>query len=258
MSSNTYGENKVILNNTHGDYNAIMRVPWDVEGTFISRDNRFMGLVDISQDMVTKVERVHIYDPGRLEELLFPGNRVLLQRKNQDNGRKTAWDLIAAMYKGMWVFVNSSYHSDIAEEIITNFGILGDVDGVRREVKIGGSRLDFLLHSAEGEVYVEVKGCTLAKRGIALFPDAPTKRGKRHVEELMNLAREGKRAVVLFLVFRPDARCFSPNWETDPEFSEALKRASESGVEILPVKVSYSRDDMLLNYGGTIPVCWER
>ena len=102
------------------------------------------------------------------------------------------------------------------------------------------------------KIWVEVKGCTLAVDGVALFPDAPTKRGTRHLCHLMEAKEGGAESAILILVFRPDARCFAPNSETDPEFSKTFFSAIDAGVEVYPILFQYK--DSIVHYLGKIPL----
>ena len=232
----------------------LIDIPWDKKVAFIKRPNRFLG---ICQDKATNQEfKVHVRDPGRLKELLYPGNMVLI-KKAEKKDRKTKWDLIAASsQKGEWVLVNSGFHSHIAQSIILDPDIspFRRVQGIEREVNVGGSRLDFcLVHNHGRKVFIEVKGCTLEKDGRALFPDAPTTRGNRHVLELLDLSRQGYGAAVMFLIFCPGVYCFAPNWETDPLFSKSLERATRQGVEVYPICLKYK--DKSIWYNQKIDLC---
>ncbi len=228
----------------------VMDIPIDAEGTFVERKNRFLGIVDIHGED----SKVHVRDPGRLEELLYPGNRVLLAKASRPN-RKTSWDLIAARYEDEWVLVNSGFHPQIARWVLENEKIdpFGITDGWQGEKKLGDSRIDFFNDTEVCELWVEVKGCTLAMGGRALFPDAPTTRGTRHVRELINAVEEGHRAGLLILVFRSSAECFSPYEERDPDFAAAFREAVDAGVEVRPIRFSYEKGR--LYYNGKLTVC---
>ncbi len=217
----------------------LLEISWDKRAIFLERPNRFLG---ICQDPSTNENlKVHVRDPGRLRELLFKGNEVLLKR-SQNPKRKTRWDLVAARSMGKWVLVNSGYHSAIASLIFNNQEIspVGQVVSLKREVKVGKSRLDFLLFLEKGEkIYIEVKGCTLQKNGKALFPDAPTQRGRRHLLELADVLENGFRSAVVFLIFCPQAECFDANGQTDPSFYETFYQVIEKGVEVYPICLEY-------------------
>ncbi len=228
----------------------VIEVETDAKGRFVERKNRFLGTVDIDG----KVVEVHVRDPGRLEEILYEGNEVLV-KKAKSKDRKTNWDLIAGKVKDNWIFVNSGYHREIAESVLENDGIspYSELEKINPEVQLGDSRIDFLLVKGDERVWLEVKGCTLAKDGVALFPDAPTERGKRHVEELRKAMENGDRAALLVLVFRPDAECFAPKESTDPEFAEVFREAVDEGLEVHPLKFRF--EDDILRYVSEIPVC---
>ncbi len=228
----------------------------DTEAEFKSRPNRFVALVNIVTPEIEKSVKAHVHDPGRLTELLTEGNRLLL-KKADNPGRKTGYDVIAAEYLGYTILINSSYHRKISEKIFGNEEIspLGKITGLRAEVNYGRSRFDFLLTVDSGEeIWVEIKGCTLTEEGRALFPDAPTTRGRRHLEELMKIRAEGTRAAVIFLIFRPDSRCFSPKRDTDPEFSQTLEEACRQGVEVYPVLLEYKNG--IVYYKKIIDLCF--
>ncbi len=229
----------------------LIDVEWNIVASIISRPNRFLAIVNIDG----RNEKAHVRDPGRLEELIYPGNKVLLAHRPGE-GRKTHWEVIAANDSD-WILINSGFHRSISEAILGNPEIcpVGTVDKIWPEVMVGHSRLDFMVEK-DGEIIgLEVKGCTLENNGVAIFPDAPTERGTRHVNALMQMKREGKRAAIMILVFRKGAECFAPNRETDSKFTEAFENAMEIGVEVYPVKLEFK--DKSINYLGRIPVCRE-
>lgn len=236
------------------DKTPILHIPWDAEGIFLSRENRFLGIVDIINHETTKNEKVHIRDPGRLEDILYPGNRVLLKKAVGKN-RKTKWDMLAGNVNNKWILVNSVYHRKIAELVIENENIspLGKVGSIIPEQKFGDSRLDFLINQKDSTTWIEVKGCTLQNNGIALFPDAPTTRGQRHVKELIKAVEQGHSGAIIVLVFRPDAACFTANMKIDPVFSRIYKYALEMGVQVYPLLFSY--ENGTIYYKSRLPLC---
>lgn len=201
-----------------------------ITGRFVKRPNRFLVLFEVGN----KVFEAHLKDPGRLIELLTPGVKLLLKRADNITKRKTKFDVIGVLHQNKWVIINSSLHSDLAANLIeSNF--LKELAGytiVKREYSYGKSRIDFLLRKEEKKMLLEVKGCTLVDDGLALFPDAPTSRGLKHLMELIKALEEGYYAAILFLVLREDAIVLSPNIDTDPEFSSTLRLAYEAGVQI--------------------------
>lgn len=218
-----------------------------IKGTFQERPNRFTVVFEHEG----REEEAHLRDPGRLRELLLPGADLLLRPAQNTAKRKTKYDVIAVWSEGIWVLINSGFHSDLAQELIES-GLISEFEGYgieKREYTYGNSRLDFLLTGQEGSILLEVKGCTLVENGYARFPDAPTERGKRHVEELIKAKIQGLKAAVLFIIPREDAEIFSPNWEMDPPFSLALQQAQEKGVHIITYsfRMVYKKDNLTLN-----------
>lgn len=225
-----------------------------IRGSYIERPNRFTVAVHVDGER----RLAHLRDPGRLRELLIPGNDIIL-RKAPPGNRKTEFDVIALRRGDEWVLVNSGFHSDLAA-IVMESSAVDEFQGFRiekREYSFGRSRIDFLLASEDERMLVEVKGCTLVRRDLALFPDAPTERGRRHIEELEHALSEEYRSSVLFLVFGKGARFFSPNHEMDPEFSSALKRAHEAGVNVIAHTMATDLNGSILVYPlRRIPVLW--
>lgn len=213
-----------------------------INGKFVDRPNRFT----VTFQHGDKLENAHLRDPGRLKELLTPNADLLLRHALKLGNRKTKYDVIGVLKGNLWILINSGFHSDIAEDLI-NSQIITEFKGysvLKREYTCGKSRIDFLLaNENEEKMLVEVKGCTLVGDGLALFPDAPTSRGKRHVEELISAKKEGLNASILFLILCEDAVDFSPNFKMDPEFSTALETAYESGVNV----IAYSFKNNLKN-----------
>ena len=205
-----------------------------LNGIFVERPNRFLVHFKINSND-KNVEMAHLRDPGRLKELLIPNVKLLLRKASNPN-RKTGYDVIAVNHDNRWILINSGFHSDIASEIIES-GMIGELDNYsiqRREFSYGNSRIDFLLTSTTSNLMLlEVKGCTLVEDGLAKFPDAPTLRGKKHLDELSSSTKDGYKAAVLFLIIRDDAEKFTPNTPMDPDFAAALKNADENGVTII-------------------------
>lgn len=202
-----------------------------IRGTFQERPNRFT----VRFETDGKSEMAHLRDPGRLKELLIPGVPLLLRPARNTAHRKTKFDVMAVCKDGGWVLINSGLHSDLAAELI-EADLIDEFSGYKikkREYTYGKSRIDFFLSGVQDDMLLEVKGCTLVEKSLARFPDAPTLRGKKHVEELRVAKKEGLNAVVLFLITREDALVFSPNWEMDLDFSSALAQAYQEGVKVI-------------------------
>lgn len=221
-----------------------------VEARFISRDNRFAATVSVDG----REERVHVPNTGRMWELLLPGAPVLLHPVSSP-GRRTAYDLVAVETPETRVSVDSRVPNAVVAEALEDRALPGvkGYEGIRPEAPWGSSRFDFHLEGPGGEALVEVKGCTLVEEGgRALFPDAPTVRGARHVEELAKAARAGMGAYVVVVVQRDDGVTFSPNDRTDPAFGAALRNAAASGVEVMALLTEVTRAGVDL--AGAIPV----
>ncbi len=213
----------------------LIKIEHTHEGIFIERDNRFLSTVKIDG----KIEKVHVHDPGRLKELLYKGNKVFIKEADNKN-RKTKWDLLAAHFNGSPVFINSMYHSKIAKKILTDEDIspFGKVSEIKSEIKLNESRIDFLLKK-DKNIWVEVKGCTLSANGMALFPDAPTLRGRKHIETLLKVKDSENEIALLILIFRKDSKIFSPNEKTDPKFAEIFYKALRKGLKVFPLVLEY-------------------
>jgi sugar fermentation stimulation protein A len=216
--------------------------PWEVTpATFLSRPNRFLVIARLD-DGGTLV-KAHCADPGRLRELLLPNSRLYLSPA-QAGGRKTEYDLrfvehpeTGQLVSLNTVLPNGLVHLALQERALPQF--VG-YDRIMREVATPhgasseiNSRIDFCLRSYEEDSYwIEVKSVTLVEGDVALFPDAPTLRGTRHLMELAALVEKGNRAAVLFIVQRPDAKVLRPNGAADAAFARALCHAKDIGVEI--------------------------
>ena len=199
--------------------------------TFIRRVNRFVAEVEVGGADV----RAHVKNTGRCAELLVPGYRVWLEKSDKAN-RRTAWDLIGVekpVADGVrYVNMDSMAPNRAAGEWLAAGG-LGPLESLRAEVTVGDSRFDFVAEQGGRPVAIEVKGCTLERGGVALFPDAPTLRGLKHVRGLMRLAGEGWRCVLLVVIQMKGVDVFMPNRDAQPAFADALAEAREKGVEIV-------------------------
>jgi len=183
-----------------------------------------------------KGELAHLPNPGRLREILVPGRRLLL-RPAGNGSRKTRWTAVGADLSGMLVSLDSTLPNRFVPGALAA-GAIPPFRGweiVAKEPKLGAGRSDFLLVRGKRKLFLEVKSVTLVEDGVALFPDAPTDRGRRHLRELVGAVREGIRAAILFVVQRPDAHRFGPNMTTDPAFAETFWKALEQGVEAYAV-----------------------
>ena len=204
-----------------------------LRGIFKNRPNRFIAEVEINGN----IEIAHVPNTGRCKELLV--NDAVVWLKPSDNpNRKTKFTLHFVENRGALVSLYSQEANSIVYDAILS-GKIKELFGYnihQREKTVDNSRIDIYLANENEQCFVEVKGVTLVVGSEARFPDAPTQRGVKHLNELIKLKKEGNRCVVFFLIQHPIADSFAPNWENDPEFSETLNKAYQSGVEILVYK----------------------
>ncbi|MGB9756935.1 MAG: DNA/RNA nuclease SfsA [Candidatus Bipolaricaulaceae bacterium] len=211
-----------------------------VWGEYLERLNRFVIAVRVAG----KREIAHLPNPGRLLEVLSPGRTVLLRRAS--GGRRTRWTAVAADLGDFLVSLDSTLPNRAFPRFLSR-GIFPELLGfqiVAREPRLGMGRADFLLSRGPERVWVEVKSVTLVVDGVALFPDAPTSRGVRHLRELSARVRAGEKAWVVFVVQRPDAQRFGPNAALDPQFGRAFCQALALGVEFRAVVCSFDGEEL--------------
>jgi len=199
-----------------------------VEGIFLERVNRFLARVEVDGREVD----VHVANSGRMKELFVPGWRVLVRPVSGDH-RKTKFDLVLVDMGNALASADARMPNPLLAEGVAN-GHLQQFAGytdMRREVIFGDSRLDLMLEGPSGRCYIEAKSVTLVTNGVALFPDAPTIRGAKHLRTLETALEAGHRAAVVFVVQRPDASAFATSDPSDPDLADALRSAVAAGVE---------------------------
>ncbi len=219
-----------------------------VPAVFQSRPNRFLSVCLVGGGETL----CFIPNPGRMKELLYRGARVYLIPV-QSETRKTQYNLTLVDHQGTLVSVDSNVPNKVVREAVDR-GIIEPFKEFRvkkAEYTFGESRLDFLLESDSGKLLLEVKSCTLIRDGVALFPDAPTKRGSRHLKTLTRGLTQG-RSAVFFLIQRSDANRFRPNMETDPDFAANLEEANREGVEVYAYSSRVDFDGVFL--GSRVPI----
>jgi sugar fermentation stimulation protein A len=230
-----------------------MKLHYDIfYGTFLRRPNRFIAYVDLSGTEVI----CHVPNTGRLKELLVPGAQVMLSHHGSEL-RKTQYELRMVKKEGSWVSIDSQLPNLLAQEAIVN-QVVEELTGyseLQREVVYQNSRFDLRLARPEKDsavetkapiCYVEVKGVTLERDGWSYFPDAPTERGRKHIDELIHAVQNGNQAALLFVIQTEKAQGFSPNGITDPAFAGKVKAAYEAGVEILAYRCQVSPQEVTL------------
>ncbi|WP_024832673.1 DNA/RNA nuclease SfsA [Ruminiclostridium josui] len=198
------------------------------EGIFIKRPNRFIAYVEIDGVM----EVCHVKNTGRCKELLLPGAVVYVQ-KSDNPKRKTKFDLISVIKGNRHINMDSQVPNKVVQEWLEKGNLFKDVTLIKPEAKYKNSRFDFYVETKKDKIFIEVKGVTLEKNNIVLFPDAPTERGVRHINELIESLHDGYKAYVIFIIQMKDVDYFTPNSVTHKEFADALKSAHDKGVDIL-------------------------
>ena len=208
-----------------------------VEGRFIERPNRFIAKVEIGG--VT--ETVHVKNTGRCRELLVKGTTVYLEKSN--NPERTGYDLIAVLKNGKTLInMDSQIPNAVTEEWLRKGNLFSKDAVIRREVTHNKSRFDFYIEEGGRKIFLEVKGCTLETDGIARFPDAPTERGVKHINELIDCVNEGFEAYILFVIQMKGIKHFEPNDKTHSAFGDALRNAESKGVNILAYDCNVTKD----------------
>ncbi|MCA9871610.1 MAG: DNA/RNA nuclease SfsA [Anaerolineae bacterium] len=217
---------------------------------FVRRDNRFRAQVTLDGELIS----AHVPNSGRLGELLVPGAAVWIRRHDRGAARKTASDLVLVAYSGVLVSIDSRLPNTLLAQALTSRSVpqFAGYTEIIPEVTVGQSRLDFLLSTGQGtsgseRCWVETKSVTLVEDRTALFPDAPTERGLRHLRELMDLReRFGDRVAVVFVIQRPDAVAFAPHPTAHPAFAAMLREAWQAGVEVVAQRCQVDLNEISL------------
>ena len=214
----------------------------DLTGAFVDRPNRFIVIVDTPKGRV----EAHCPNPGRMQELLLPGTELILE-KGGSRPRSTSYTLVGAIHRGRVVPLHSTRINMIAKELLLQ-RLFNGIRTVRPEAVFGRSRFDFYLEGEHDHALIEVKSCTLCENGVAMFPDAPSQRGVRHLKEIAQLVAQGgdkSRRVtsghVIFVVGCDHAKVFTPNIHTDPEFALTLRKV-QSVVDIKACAIRVTRE----------------
>ena len=206
---------------------------------FVSRPNRFIANVEIDG----KTETVHVKNTGRCRELLIPGVTVMLEKSN-NSSRKTLYDLVMVYKDGLgWVNIDSQMPNYLVKEwLMSKASGFKDITTIKPEFSYGNSRMDFYLECGSRKILMEVKGVTLERDGIGYFPDAPTQRGVKHINELIKAVNEGCEAYLAFVIQMNGIKEVRPNTQTHPEFGEAMEKAKNAGVRVIFLKCEVKAD----------------
>ena len=232
--------------NTNGLHN--MKYNGIIQANFIERPNRFIAYVDIAGERT----KVHVKNTGRCKELLRDRVKVYLEKSNNPE-RSTAYDLVAVDKDGRLINMDSNAPNKVVGEWLNAGGLYRDISLVRPEMSFGNSRFDFYAESASGaKAFIEVKGVTLENDNVAAFPDAPSERAVKHVEELIEAHEQGYEAYLIFVVQMKDICRVEPNWRAHPAFGEALKKARSAGVHLLAYDCLVGEDSLVI--GEEVPV----
>ena len=209
-----------------------------IKGVLIQRYKRF--LADIELETGEKVT-VHCPNSGSMKGCAIPGSRVWLSESDNPKRKyKYTWELIKV--PETMIGINTQVPNKLVKQSIEN-GLIQELSGYDRvtaEVKTSShTRLDLLLENeAKEKCYVEIKNCTLVEKGIAMFPDAVTTRGQKHLDELVHLVSSGYRGVIFFLIQRMDANSFKPAEMIDKVYAQKLRKAVQKGVEVIAMDTS--------------------
>ena len=213
-----------------------------VSGNFSSRPNRFIAQVNINGIE----ETVHVKNTGRCKELLSENAKVLCQHF-ANTSRKTAYDLIS-VYKGdRLINMDSQAPNKVFKEFLEKNILFKNIEIIKPECKYKNSRFDFYVKTADKEIFIEVKGVTLEENEVVLFPDAPTERGIKHLNELVTAKSNGYDAYVVFVVQMENVKYFTPNSKTHKAFADALKNAKNNGVNVLCYDCKVTENSLEIN-----------
>lgn len=208
---------------------------------FLARPNRFIAHAELDGQEVI----CHVKNTGRCRELLIPGETtVYIQDHGVDTKRKTRYSLIGVEKGNLIINMDSQAPNKVVKEWIQAGEFLPGITFMKPEKKYGNSRFDFYLEQGDKKIFLEVKGVTLEEDGVAMFPDAPTKRGVKHIEELIACKEDGYDAYIVFVVQMAGMKVFRPNEKTQPEFGEALRKARIHGVEIIVKNCMVTPDEL--------------
>ena len=208
-------------------------------GKFIERPNRFIAYVEIAGQK----ETVHVKNTGRCAELLTPGATVYVQKVDNPE-RKTQWDLIGVKKGKRMINMDSQIPNKVVEEWIRKGNLFPDATLIKTETTFKQSRFDLYVEEGNRKIFIEVKGVTLENNGVVKFPDAPTERGIKHLNELCEAVEEGYEAYVFFVIQMKGVKYFTPNMKTHAAFGEALRNAKEQGVHILAYDCRVTKDSI--------------
>ena len=207
---------------------------------FLNRPNRFIAHIEIDG----REEICHVKNTGRCKELLTENATVFVQETDNPN-RKTKYDLIGVVKGERMINMDSQIPNRVFAQWAQTSGYFGNITLLKAEKTFGDSRFDFYIETEKDKIFVEVKGVTLEEDGVVLFPDAPTERGVKHINELCRCVEKGYKAYIFFIVQMDNVKYFTPNRKTHPQFADALKTAAEKGVGIVALDCKVTQDSIV-------------
>lgn len=220
------------------------------KGTFLERPNRFLAYALLNGQK----ETIHVKNTGRCAELLKPGTVIYVQESGNP-ARKTKWDLISVEKENKMVNMDSQIPNQVVREWIEEGNLCEDVCLIKPETTYGNSRFDLYVEAGSRKLFIEVKGVTLEENGVARFPDAPSERAVKHLNELCQAVKAGYEAYVFFVIQMKGIRYFTPNIDTHPEFGEALRKAKAAGVKVIARDCQVAADSIRI--ADEVPVVLE-
>lgn len=218
-----------------------MRYNNTITAKFKSRPNRFIAEVEIDG----KIETTHVKNTGRCKELLIPEANVILQKAENQN-RSTKYDLIAVWKGERLINMDSQAPNRVFHEYLQAGNYIKGITFIKSEAKYGNSRFDFYVEAGDRKIFIEVKGVTLEENNVVLFPDAPTQRGVKHINELVQCINDGYEAQIVFIIQMNNVRYFTPNNKTHPEFGTALANAKTAGVKITALDCIVTENELVI------------
>ncbi len=214
-----------------------------IPGTLIKRYKRFLADVKLEDGTIITA---HCPNSGSMMSCNTPGSPVMLSYHDNPNRKYPySWEMVKA--NSTWIGINTMIPNKLVAQSIEK-GLIPEVAGYEKivtEKKVSQhSRLDLMLERENELCYIEIKNVSLVQNGVAMFPDAVTKRGAKHLRELITLKKNGNRAVIFFLIQRQDGIYFAPADNIDPEYGKMLREAYSKGVEILPYRAIVTPEEI--------------
>jgi sugar fermentation stimulation protein A len=225
-----------------------------IQADFLSRPNRFL----IRCKRKGRTISAHLPNPGRLQELLLPGREIYLTREENPGNRKTRFTVVAVNRDSHPIMLHTHRTNEVAQYLLEKGKIPGleEAEIVNSEVRMERNRFDFLLKVGNKDVFLEVKSCTLVGKKVAMFPDAVTERGARHLQELAKFSEGRIGTAILFIVHWPFAEVFMPDYHTDLNFSQTLLNVRNK-VRVVPVSVQWTQDLSLSPNIRLLQIPWD-